>query len=283
MNKYYIILIFIIIIIYIILSLSKLDLILLKISNQVILSSFKCGKNFPYKNVLNSEVSKIYPYYYNLKKFMSFFEILKPALKGLENNVCFLNIDINKCIIINCDWCSLCNGVIETVKQNLISNPELINKIDFKKLLSFDNYFDDVLINRKFKLTNQDIENYCNNTFHKITIDLLLISKIYLKLEQIELRWCPFKRSKESYYRNKDNRFLNPTEKSIYEIGKILANNDTITCNNCPKIINDNWKFGKCNTTQMGLCPLDTTKSIFQPLLEYMINDINNIIHKIYE
>lgn len=264
MNKYYIILIFIIVIIYIISSLSKLDLILLKISNECIISSFKCDRNFAYKSSLNSEVMKIYPHFFNLKKIMYYFELFKYVLNGLENNVCFLNIDIDKSIIINCDWCSLCNGIIETVKQNLISNPELINKIDFKKLKSLDKYLDDVLINRKYKLTNLEIENYCNKTFNKINDKLLLISKIYLKLEQIELRWCPFKRSKESYYRNKDNRFLNPTEKTIYEIGKILAKHDTITCNNCPKIINDNWKFSKCNN-----------KSIFQPLLDYMINEIN--------
>lgn len=80
----------------------------------------------------------------------------------------------------------------------------------------------------------------------------------------IELRWCPFKRSKEFYYRNKDNRYLEPTEKIIYEIGKILSEHDTITCNNCPRVINEKWKYTKSNKL-----------SIFQPLLDYMVYEIN--------
>ena len=71
--------------------------------------------------------------------------------------------------------------------------------------------------------------------FGKKSIDLLLFSQIYLKLEMIELRWCPFKRSKEFYYRNKDKQYLEPTEKMRYEVGKILSKHETITCNNCPK------------------------------------------------
>ena len=90
-----------------------------------------------------------------------------------------------------------------------------------------------------------------------------MLSSIYLKLELIELRWCPFKRSKEFYYRNKDHRYLIPTEQIIHKMGKILSEHETITCNNCPRIINEKWKFTKSNK-----------KSIFQPLLEYMMEQI---------
>ena len=46
-------------------------------------------------------------------------------------------------------------------------------------------------------------------------------------------------------------------------MGKILSEHETITCNNCPRIINEKWKFTKSNK-----------KSIFQPLLEYMMEQI---------
>ena len=87
----------------------------------------------------------------------------------------------------------------------------------------------------------------------------------------IELRWCPFKRSRETYYRNIDKRYLKPTGKMMYEIGKILATSETITCNNCPKIVNRNWRYTKSNQ-----------QSSFQPLLNYMIKEVDRckVVHK---
>jgi len=154
---------------------------------------------------------------------------------------------------------------METVKQNVIKHPTILKQIDFEKLKIMDTYIDFILIDRKEKLTNKQIEKWCEKTFGKITIDLLLLSSLYLKGEMIELRWCPFKRSKKFYYRNKDKRYLEPTEKTIYKVGKILSNYETITCNNCPKVVNENWKYTKSNT-----------QSIFQPLLDYMIKEINS-------
>jgi hypothetical protein len=213
------------------------------------------------------ELLKIYPHQSSLKMIMKcLFVPLKPALHNLDKNVVFLDIDENpntKSFIISCDWCSICNGIIETAKQNIINNPTLVTQIDFEELKITDKLLDDVLVDRTEKLTNAKIEKWCENIFGKTTIELLVLSSLYLKLEMIELRWCPFKRSKEFYYRNKDERYLEPTEKMIYEVGKILSKHETITCNNCPKVVNTNWKYTKSNT-----------QSIFQPLLDYMMEEI---------
>lgn len=199
------------------------------------------------------------------KVYDNLFFPLKHALKGLNNNVCFLNIDNKYDTIKNyCDWCSICNGILETAKTNIIANHELIKLIDFNKLKKFSSYLDFILIDRKETTTQSQINEWCKTTFGKVTDELYLFSEIFLKAELIELKWCPFKRSKEFYYRNKDSRFLEPTPNVIYEVGKILSQHETITCNNCPKIINNNWKYSKSNT-----------KSIFQPLLNYMLNEIN--------
>jgi hypothetical protein len=195
---------------------------------------------------------------------MRVFHILKPALHNLEKNICFLDIDDKyENIKISCDWCSICNGVFETAKQNIIDDSSLLKKINIKNLEFFDAFLDTVLTNRKRKITTDEIKSWCIITFKNVTNDLLLLSSIYLKLELVELRWCPFKRSKEFYYRNKDRRYLVPTEQIIHKIGKILSEHETITCNNCPCIINEKWKFTKSNK-----------KSIFQPLLEYMMEQI---------
>lgn len=240
----------------------KEDLLLLKIQNKAIKIYIKdCHPAL----TKNDEHWRVLPNIVNLKIFMRTFHILKPALSKIDDNICFLDIhEKYENIKIGCDWCSICNGMFETLKQNLIENPDLIKKINMKKIHFFNKYLDFVLNNRETKITDNEIEEWCKKTFHKKTNDLLLLSSIYLKLECIELRWCPFKRSKEFYYRNKDKRYLVPTEKVIYKIGKILSKHETITCNNCPKIINENWKYSKSNK-----------KSMFQPLLDYMMNEIN--------
>ena len=195
---------------------------------------------------------------------MHVFHILQPALHNLEKNICFLDIDDKyENIKISCDWCSICNGVFETAKQNIIDDSSLLKKINIKNLKFVDAFLDTVLRNRTRKITTDEIKSWCKKTFNNVTNDLLLLSSIYLKLELIELRWCPFKRSKEFYYRNKDHRYLIPTEQIIHKMGKILSEHETITCNNCPRIINEKWKFTKSNK-----------KSIFQPLLEYMMEQI---------
>ena len=215
---------------------------------------------------ISIEAVKIMPHYPFLKIVMNYlFVPLKHTLYNLDKNVCFMGIDDKYSNIrISCDWCSICNGIVETSKLNIIKNPNLVKRIDFENLKNFDKYLDFILVDRTERLTNEKIEEWCENTFGKKTFDLLLFSQIYLKIEMIELRWCPFKRSKEFYYRNKDKRYLEPTEKMIYEVGKILSKHETITCNNCPKVVNKNWKYTKSNK-----------HSMFQPLLDYMMEEIN--------
>ena len=220
------------------------------------------------KVVTDMELLKVYPHYISLKIIMNYlFFPLKIALRNLNNNISFLDILEDKkniSFILGCVWCSLCNGIIETAKQNIIKNDQLVNQIDFEKLKYLNMFLDFILVNRTEKLTNNKKKILCLNTFGKTTIKLLLFTQIYLKLEMIELRWCPFKRSKKFYYRNKDKRYLQPTKETIYKVGEILSKYETINCNNCPCIVNKNWQYKKGNK-----------QSVFQPLLDYMINEIN--------
>jgi hypothetical protein len=208
------------------------------------------------------ELFCIYPHALFLKLVMTLiFHPLKPALRHLDKNVCFLDIETNEnneYTIIGCDWCSLCNGMFETAKQNIIKHPDLLDQIDFNKLRLVDYWFDVVLLNRLDKLPN--VDKWCKMTFGKTNDNLLLFSRLYLKLELIELRWCPFKRSREFYYRNKDARYIEPTEQTIYEMGKLLRKKEN--CCDCPNIINNKWKYTKSNK-----------QSMFQPLLDYMVRE----------
>jgi hypothetical protein len=239
------------------------DKILMDISNHSIYISIKYPGHISFTVLNLIEVIKIFPLYPFLKFCMRcLFEPLKPTLYNLDENVCFLHID-DKFLQLSCDWCSICNGIIETAKQTIINQPELVKQIDFTRLKYFDIYLDYILSGRTEKVTPEQTETWCRDTFGQATPDLLLFSRIYLKLEQIELRWCPFKRSKEFYYRNKDKRFMEPSEQTIYEVGKILNQYETITCNNCPRVVNAEWKYTKSNEDSM-----------FQPLLDYMMREI---------
>jgi hypothetical protein len=142
----------------------------------------------------------------------------------------------------------------------LSSQNYVIKKHEIKVL---DSRLDFILVDRKEKVTDDQLYQWTKNTFNTVNNQTLLLGGIYLKLELVERRWCPFKRSKEFYYRNKDNRFLDPTEQVINEIGDILNKYETITCNNCPKIVNEKWKYTKSNT-----------KSIFKPLLDHLMEQI---------
>lgn len=211
---------------------------------------------------------KIYPSYVFLKFWMyACYTPLLPALRGLDTNVCFvMEKGFFPIFRVSCDWCSICNGILETAKQNIIRDPELIAYIDFNRLRYIDIYLDFILADRTDKITADTTRIWCEQTFSRTTPELLLFSSVYLKLESVELKWCPFKRSKELYYRNKDARYLLPTESIIYEVGRILAQpeHETITCNNCPKVINEHFAFTGSNTD-----------SIFQPLLDSMMIEIN--------
>jgi hypothetical protein len=200
------------------------------------------------------------PLYPQLKLFVNVVLEMIPLLDGLEQNVCFMTITDDTTFKIACDWCSLVNGCVETIKQNLIKHPDKRHLIT--NMQACDTYLDLILLRRTTKLTDTDAEHWCQTTFGYSDNDLLLFSRIYLKLEMIELRWCPFRRSRKLYYRNKDKRYLPVSKQTIFEVGRILETHETITCNNCPKIVNDNWQYAKCDT-----------QSIFQPLLDSIISE----------
>lgn len=216
------------------------------------------GAYVPMRNYNTIREGILIGYSYPFMRFVCdyCYEPFKHLLFGLEDNVSFMEIECD--FRRGCDWCSLTNGMCETVRINLQRNPDA--PLDITKLEILNSYFDIVLANRKTKVI---ADEWCLATFGKITRELLLFSQIYLKVEQIELRWCPFKRSRETYYRNKDVRYLEPSVQMMYEVGKILATNDTITCNNCPKLLNQCDQF-----------PRATTPSLFQPLLDAMLREI---------
>lgn len=110
----------------------KEEFILLNIQNKSIKVYIK--NHHPAVLKINNEHLRVLPNYKNLKIFMRTFHVLKPALRNLNNNICFLDIhEKYENIKIACDWCSICNGVFETVKQNIKDEPKLTKKNRYTK------------------------------------------------------------------------------------------------------------------------------------------------------
>lgn len=256
-------------------KLSKLNRIFFDLQYNIAKNIFKPHRGeslLTFHNTLSQkcEAVMVSPHYVTLTLFMFIFNILKPATKGFSDNISFLRIiNTNECsyddfyLIVGCDWCSLNNGMIETVKQNLLKNPTLIDQIDVSKLKCVNNFFSCVLYFREKRITDIDVFLWQQNNFLSDDPRLFSISKLYLQLEQVELRWCPFKRSKEYYYRNKDHRYTTPTIPNIYKIGKILSEHDTVTCELCPELVNNDNQFKN----------VEVSESIFVPFLNYLIEE----------
>ena len=94
--------------------------------------------------------------------------------------------------MINCDYCSLVNGVIHTAVENVKRDMSLVQLINVDRVSFAVRYFDVVLMHRLSRPTNVDVHMWCISAFGSSNEKLMLLSKLYLQLETVELRWCPF-------------------------------------------------------------------------------------------
>jgi hypothetical protein len=106
---------------------------------------------------------------------------LKHTLHNLDINNKYDNIRLSN------DAFSICIKIMETAKQNIITNPYLLNQIDFEKMKYIDKYLDLMLVEKP-----KNIEEWCIKTFGKTTFELLLFSQIYLKFEMIQLLFTQY-------------------------------------------------------------------------------------------
>ena len=121
------------------------ELILFNISNNAVKTYLMNGSGL---GKVSIEAVKIMPHYPFLKIIMNYlFVPLKYTLYNLDKNVCFMEIDDKYSNIrISCDWCSICNGIVETAKSNIVTNPKITKTIDFENLKNIDSYLDFILV-----------------------------------------------------------------------------------------------------------------------------------------
>ncbi len=94
----------------------------------------------------------------------------------------------------------------------------------------------------------------------QIVKDMIEIAHI---VENIELKWCPFK-AMVDYYRNTNPNYVYPVDRLIYLAGEAIAKNDTVRCNLCNDIVNKVLESDKYTDNSGDYSPM---KDFFEELL----------------
>ena len=194
-------------------------------------------------------------------------------LDGLRRNVCFLHNPGKKLspqFVMHCDWCSLLNGICHTIKTNAGNGDEAARRIgvaahDFERAEAYMRFAMASRNNADEDAFLRDADAYCDEAFGSTHESLRAFSRFALRLERVELVWCPFKRCAEDYYRNADERYAKApspqAEEALYKrLGAMLG--DTIECRECAVAFNAEFPMEGSNT-----------KSIYQGLLDALCND----------
>ena len=136
-------------------------------------------------------------------------------LNNLRKNVCFLHNPDKKLspqFVMHCDWCSLLNGICHTIKTNAgpatkprgASVSQLMISSGPRPTCASPWRVATTRMKTRFC---GDADAYCEENFGTSAHESLRVfSRFALRLERVELVWCPFKRCAEDYYRNTDER-----------------------------------------------------------------------------
>ena len=173
-----------------------------------------------------------------MPRIHNFFVPYIDYLDGFEHNITFLRGNFNILTKLNCDWCSIFNGCLHTIHNNISKCKK--PKLNANNIHVVIEYFEKALKNRKEKVSHDAVVLFCKTNYKYYNSNkefLETFARIYLMIESIETRWCPFK-SAQNYYRNSDNRYVYGNLEDAYIIGKILSTDETINCINCVKEVN---------------------------------------------
>ena len=193
-------------------------------------------------------------------------------LNNLRKNVCFLHNPGKKLspqFVMHCDWCSLLNGICHTIKTNAGNGDEAARRIgvaahDFERAEAYMRFAMASRTDEDDDAFLRDADAYCEEAFGSTHESLRVFSRFALRLERVELVWCPFKRCAEDYYRNTDERYVaTPSpqaEEALYKrLGAMLG--DGVECRDCAAEFNAAFPMEGSNT-----------RSIYQGLLDALCN-----------
>ena len=194
-------------------------------------------------------------------------------LDGLRQNVCFLHNPGKKLspqFVMHCDWCSLLNGICHTIKTNAGKGTDAARLIgvasrDFARAEAYMRFAMASRNGEDYNTFIKDADAYCEAAFGSRHESLRVFSRFALRLERVELVWCPFKRCAEDYYRNTDERYSKhpspQAEEALYaRLGAMLG--DTVECRDCASAFNAEFPMEGSNQ-----------QSIYQGLLDALCND----------
>ena len=112
-----------------------------------------------------------------------------PLLRGLENNVCFLRNDdkeLSPQFVMHCDWCSLLNGVAETIRANAAAGSPKQLDVASDELRGVAAYLKTALASRPRYDDAAAVDAWCD-AFGSSSAAARDLARVYLRLEALEL------------------------------------------------------------------------------------------------
>jgi len=167
-------------------------------------------------------------------------------IKPIDDYVTFTRLNLSSNNRMYCDWCSIVNGFlklyIDSINYHIKNNINLICNINKVYTKLCKKYLSNAIFFRHKKIKKRDVDIFIQQNFvnfpENIYDIIYNVSNIALGLEQIELRWCPF-RSMQQYFRNTNPNFVPINKVMIYKVGEILSKYDTIECIFCNQVIHE--------------------------------------------
>ena len=124
----------------------------------------------------------------------------------IKKTVTFISVDYPMSFRIACDFCSIMNGILHVALDDFRQCPSKsldTELIDVIGVLLYDR------IRYRSEITTEHVSSWIEQELPGVRTSnstARSIAFLYITLEQVELRWCPFKRCTE-YYRFADPRY----------------------------------------------------------------------------
>lgn len=207
------------------------------------------------------EVACIGPTFWNLMTIQGMYKMFKPLTIGYPKNVgafvSFTRVPFDPAVKISCDWCSLCNGILEYIKQSItmeLENAEYIDEF-FKStmvslflltyvafipfwipyLLGISPHTKDEWIDTDtlFKTKDQILPRSTSN-------GLYMVASMYNLIQGYEPRWCAYRHMKDIFVSHpKYQHFIDcKNYDMLYRSGKVLSTYGKIDCHRCSDLLN---------------------------------------------
>jgi hypothetical protein len=196
---------------------------------------------------------------YGLQKLLQ--PITQRYPKPLASFISLTRAPFSPVMKLSCDWCSICNGLTEHIRQSIVydmeNNSSKIVNAAFKTrwlplaclvylvgwmfwvpvLLRISTHTNTpwIPVQTLFKVDSLYQQPLATR------VGLATLTHMYNLIQLYEIRWCPFKHMKDVYTAHpKYQDFIECTDyETLFKCGEIIAEHGQIDCYKCAELVKD--------------------------------------------